>query len=141
MWGVWNSGLSSEDWDIPSSHDNSWMYFWVEVYFHHFEMLTLHWGNVFIQPWISEMSKILFIITNVLSAFPYCLWIWAVYRDRLNWNRPKCSQCQHLLTIPTSSYPMTLFSNGLPSGAMSSFSLIPLYLSILTLSTAGYNLI
>lgn len=92
---VWNSGLNSEDWDIPFSCDYSLRYFLVEVYFHHFEMLTLHWGHVFIQPWIFEMSKILFIRTNGLSAFPHCLWTWAADRDRLNWNRQKSSPADH----------------------------------------------
>lgn len=126
MGRVWNSGLTSEDWDIPSSYGNSLNYFWVDVYFHHFEMLTLHWGNVVIQPWIFEMSKILLIRTNALSAFPRCFWTWAVDRDRLNWNRLR-SQCQHLLTIPPSSSSVTVFSNVLPSGVISYFSLIPLY--------------
>lgn len=101
-------------------------------------MLTFNWGNVFIQPWIFLISGILFIRTNELSVFPHCLCTWAVYGYRLNWNRLK-SQCQHLLTIPTSSSTVTKFPSVLHSGGTSTFSLIPLYLSILTSSTAGYS--
>lgn len=69
---VWNSGLSSEDWYIHSSCENS--FFWEGIFFHCFEILILHWRNIFIQPRICEMSKILPIGTNMplpCSHYPW----------------------------------------------------------------------
>lgn len=59
---------SSQFWwlDIPSSC-KSLKYLWVDVLYHHFKIFSLRWGNVFIQPWISEISKIFSIRTRASS--------------------------------------------------------------------------
>lgn len=68
---VRNPALSFDDGEIPFSC-KSLKYFWLDILYHHFKIFSLHWGNVFIQPWISEISKILSIRTRApsLSSLP-----------------------------------------------------------------------
>lgn len=109
---VWNSGLNSEDRNSHFSHENS--LFLSRCLFSPFEILIPHWRNIFFQPRIYEMSKILFIGTIVP-------WPCSHY--------PRIGQMilkkAEIFSLPSSSdhssqfLPRDVFSNVLPPGIIS----------------------